>query len=62
MESFKPVVFYNQVKDELKKVSWPTKEATITTSLVVLVVVGLITAYLGVVDFIVSKLAQQVIG
>ncbi len=62
MKSFKPVVFYNQVKDELKKVSWPTKEATITTSLVVLVVVGLITAYLGVVDFIVSKLAQQVIG
>ncbi len=62
MKSFKPVVFYNQVKEELKKVSWPTKEATITTSLVVLVVVGLITAYLGVVDFIVSKLAQQVIG
>ena len=62
MKSFKPVVFYKQVREELKKVSWPTKEATITTSLVVLVVVGLITAYLGVVDFIVSKLAQQVIG
>lgn len=62
MKKFKPVSFYNQVKEELKKVSWPTKEATITTSIVVLVVVGLITAYLGVVDFIVSKLAQQVIG
>lgn len=62
MKKFKPVSFYNQVKDELKKVSWPTREATITTSIVVLVVVGLITAYLGVVDFIVSKLAQQVIG
>lgn len=62
MKKFKPVSFYNQVKEELKKVSWPTSEATITTSIVVLVVVGLITAYLGVVDFIVSKLAQQVIG
>ncbi len=62
MKKFKPVSFYNQVKEELKKVSWPTREATITTSIVVLVVVGLITAYLGVVDFIVSKLAQQVIG
>ena len=62
MKNFKPVSFYNQVKEELKKVSWPTREATITTSIVVLVVVGLITAYLGVVDFIVSKLAQQVIG
>ena len=62
MKKFKPVSFYNQVKEELKKVSWPTREATITTSIVVLVVVGLITASLGVVDFIVSKLAQQVIG
>lgn len=62
MKKFKPVSFYNQVKEELKKVSWPTREATITTSIVVLVVVGLITAYLGVVDIIVSKLAQQVIG
>jgi len=62
VKKFKPVSFYNQVKEELKKVSWPTREATITTSIVVLVVVGLITAYLGVVDFIVSKLAQQVIG
>lgn len=60
--SFKPVLFYNQVKEELKKVSWPTREATIGTSLVVVVVVALITAYLGVVDAIVSRLAQMVIG
>ncbi len=62
MKSFKPVLFYNQVRDELKKVSWPTRQATISTSIVVLVVVGLITAYLGVVDLIVSKLAQKIIG
>ena len=62
MKKFKPVSFYNQVKEELKKVSWPTREATITTSIVVLVVVGLITAYLGIVDAIVSRLAQQIIG
>ncbi len=62
MKSFKPVLFYNQVRDELKKVNWPTKEATISTSIVVVVVVGLITAYLGIVDAIVSRLAQQIIG
>ncbi|HIZ88580.1 MAG: preprotein translocase subunit SecE [Candidatus Mucispirillum faecigallinarum] len=62
MKSFKPVSFYNQVRDELKKVNWPTKEATISTSIVVVVVVGLITAYLGIVDAIVSRLAQQIIG
>lgn len=62
VKSFNPVSFYNQVRDELKKVNWPTKETTISTSIVVVVVVGLITAYLGIVDAIVSRLAQQIIG
>lgn len=62
MKNFNPVSFYNQVRDELKKVNWPTKENTISTSIVVVVVVGLITAYLGIVDAIVSRLAGQIIG
>ncbi|MBQ3034323.1 MAG: preprotein translocase subunit SecE [Deferribacterales bacterium] len=62
MKNFKPSVFYKQVKEELSKVNWPTREATVRTSAVVLVVVGLITAYLGVVDAIVSRLAAVVIG
>jgi len=62
VKSFNPVSFYNQVRDELKKVNWPTKENTISTSIVVVVVVGLITAYLGIVDAIVSRLAGQIIG
>ncbi len=62
MKSFNPVSFYNQVRDELKKVNWPAREITISTSIVVVVVVGLITAYLGVVDAIVSRLAGQIIG
>ncbi|MDE7169776.1 MAG: preprotein translocase subunit SecE [Mucispirillum sp.] len=62
MKSFKPIMFYNQVKDELKKVSWPTRENTVATSIVVVVVVGLITIYLGIVDAVVSRLAQMVIG
>ena len=62
MKSFNPVSFYNQGRDELKKVNWPARETTISTSIVVVVVVGLITAYLGVVDAIVSRLAGQIIG
>lgn len=62
MKSFNPVSFYNQVRDELKKVNWPARETTISTSIVVVVVVGLLTAYLGVVDAIVSRLAGQIIG
>ena len=62
MKSFNQVSFYNQVRDELKKVNWPARETTISTSIVVVVVVGLITAYLGVVVAIVSRLAGQIIG
>lgn len=62
MKNFKPTVFYGEVKDELTKVNWPTRQDTLGTSAVVLVVVGIITAYLGVVDAIVSRLAQLVIG
>ena len=53
MKSFNPVSFYNQVRDELKKVNWPARETTISTSIVVVVVV---------VDAIVSRLAGQIIG
>ena len=62
MKSFNPVSFYNQVRDELKKVNWPARETTISTSIVVVVVVGLMPAYLGVVDAIVSRLVGQIIG
>lgn len=62
MKSFKPLSFYHQVKEELKKVVWPIRQNTISTSIVVVVVVGLVTVYLGVVDAIVSRLAQLVIG
>lgn len=62
MEKFRPKEFISQVIKELKSVTWPTRENTISTSIVVVVVVGLITVYLGVVDFIVSKLARLLIG
>lgn len=62
MKNFKPKVFYTQVREELSKVNWPEKEATLRTSLVVLAVVAIITAYLGAVDAVVSRLAAAIIG
>lgn len=58
MKETKPAVFYKEVKEELQKVSWPTKEQTIGTTVVVLIVVALITAYLGGVDYVFAKLAS----
>lgn len=62
MMNFKPKLFYTQVKEELQKVNWPTRQATISTSLVVLVVVGMITVYLGIADAVISRLMKLIIG
>lgn len=58
----KVTTFYQEVKEELKKVSWPTKDATVGTTIVVLVMVLVLSAYLGVLDSGLSKLAQFVVG
>ena len=62
MKKFNIRNFYSEVKEELSKVNWPARSATISTSLVVLVVVGMIAVYLGVVDLVVSRLASVIMG
>jgi preprotein translocase subunit SecE len=47
---------------ELKKVHWPTPVETRGATIAVLVGVMLFSLYLGVVDFALSWLIQQVIG
>ncbi len=54
--------FFTEVKQELKKVTWPTKDETIGTTVVVLVLVILISAFLGVVDVSLSKIMKLIIG
>ena len=61
-DKFKPSVFYSEVKEELKKVSWPSREQTIGTTMVVAAVVFLITLYLGIVDMGLSRLTTLVLG
>ena len=62
MKKDKPILFFKEVKDELGKVNWPTRQATINTSLIVLVVVAMITVYLGIADVIASRIIQLIIG
>jgi len=62
MKKFSLKKFYEEVRAELSKVNWPTRSDTIGTSIVVFVVVGMITFYLGIVDFVVSRIASVLIG
>jgi preprotein translocase subunit SecE len=49
------VTFVQEVWAELKKVHWPTRAETYAATVVVLVLVGIVALYLGVVDFLLSQ-------
>ena len=54
--------FLKDAKVELKKVVWPTpKEASISTSVVVVFVV-VVSLFLGVVDFGLTKIIKLILG
>ena len=49
-------------KGEMKKVTWPSRKATLGLTWVVLVVVLVISLYLGVVDLGLSKLIKLILA
>jgi preprotein translocase subunit SecE len=56
-----PVNFFKEVRDELKKVVWPTRaEVVRLTSIVVLVSVG-VGVFLGLMDYIFTNLLGIII-
>jgi preprotein translocase subunit SecE len=52
------VQFLREVKFELKKVTWPTRKQTTGSTLVVIVLVVIISAFLGVVDMGLTSLIR----
>ena len=56
------VQFLREVKTELKKVAWPNKRQTVQSTGVVLVLVGIVSIFLGLVDWVLAYLVKQVVG
>ncbi|HEY5975589.1 MAG TPA: preprotein translocase subunit SecE [Geobacteraceae bacterium] len=54
--------FLEEVKAELGKVTWPVRKETFATAWVVVVIVVLISLYLGVCDLVLTKLMRLVLG
>lgn len=54
--------FLREVKTELQKVTWPTKEQTIRSTIGVIVLAIVVSLFLGVVDMGLSGLVQLVLG
>jgi preprotein translocase subunit SecE len=53
--------FLSEVVSELKKVVWPNRKETLGTTGVVLILVIIISTYLGMVDYILSHLVRYLI-
>ena len=54
--------FLREVRQELKKVAWPTRDETMTFTVVVLVVTLAVTAYTFALDFGLKNSILQVLG
>ena len=57
----KGIQFLREVKVELKKVTWPSRKQTIGSTIVVLVIVTIISLFLGVVDAGLSGMIRAVL-
>ncbi|MDY6990655.1 MAG: preprotein translocase subunit SecE [Thermodesulfobacteriota bacterium] len=57
----KTTQFLREVKIELKKVTWPSKKETIASTAVVIILVIIVSAFLGIVDFGLSSLIRFVL-
>ena len=53
--------FLREVKVELKKVVWPTRKQTLTSTVVVLILTMIIATFLGVVDIGLSSLVRVIL-
>jgi preprotein translocase subunit SecE len=56
------IEYLQEVQSELKKVTWPTRKQTMGTTLVVMVLVAIVSIFLGLFDMGFSKLIQAVLA
>ena len=67
MEKIKLIVqkvirFLSEAKMELKRVTWPTPKQTMASTTVVIVIVFIISIYLGIIDYVLARLVKFILG
>ncbi|OPY11871.1 MAG: preprotein translocase subunit SecE [Syntrophus sp. PtaU1.Bin005] len=55
-------LFLKGARAELKKVTWPTPKQTLASTSVVIIVVFIVSTFLGIVDFGLTKTIKLVLG
>jgi preprotein translocase subunit SecE len=54
--------FLSEVKVEVKKVTWPSRKDAMGGTMVVMVVVLIISIFLGIIDTLLSKIVEALIA
>ena len=54
--------FLGQVKSELKKVAWPSREELVSSTIVVLVSTILLAVFIGICDLVLSRVVNFLIS
>lgn len=57
----KAINFLNEVKEELGKVTWPTREATTRYTILVIIVAVTVGAFLGGLDVVLTKVTAFIL-
>ncbi len=55
-------IFIDESIAELKKVTWPPKKETLKASYAVIIFVIVLGVFLGIVDFLLAKLVNWMVG
>ena len=54
--------FFEESQVEIKKVVWPSRKETVTTSIAVLALVVVMSLFLGIVDLGLTKLVEYILS
>ena len=57
-----PIEFFSQVRQEMRKVTWPTRKETTITTVMVFVMVILAAIFFLLVDLVLSFGVQKILG
>lgn len=62
MAKVSPVQFFRQVKQEVKKVTWPTRKEVMQTSFMVIVIVAIAATFFFFVDQFLGWVIKLILG
>lgn len=62
MAALNPAKFLREVRQEMEKVTWPTRKETIASTLMVIVLASIVAMFFVLVDLVVSHIINAIIG